>query len=126
MDNLLFEAKKDTPRIYFSKEKKIFEMSGKSLPEDVVDFYEPVLNWLKEYVKDPLEETVVVFKLEYINSTSSKIVAEMLEIFEMILESGKIIRAKWYYPDEDDDIKLTGEEFSETMKFNIDLVPTFS
>lgn len=100
-------------------------MSGKSLPEDVIDFYTPVLDWIKQYIKDPLDETMIVLKLEYINSTSSKIVSEMLELFESILENGKIVRVKWYYPDEDDDIKITGEELKETMGFNIELIPTF-
>lgn len=125
MESLLIEAKKDTPRIYFSKSEKTFEMSGKSLPEDVIDFYTPVLDWIKQYIKDPLDETMIVLKLEYINSTSSKIVSEMLELFESILENGKIVRVKWYYPDEDDDIKITGEELKETMGFNIELIPTF-
>ena len=53
------------------KEKNIFEISGKSLPEDVVDFYQPLLDWLNKYRSTPNPKTEFTFKLMYFNTASS-------------------------------------------------------
>jgi len=125
MESLLIEAKKDTPRIFFSKDENVFEVTGRSLPEDVIDFYTPVIKWVEKYVEDPLDETKIIFKLDYVNSTSSKMLAEVLEVFEKIVENGKVVKAEWHYNAEDDDIILAGQEFDETIEINFEFHPFY-
>jgi len=36
------------------------------------EFYIPILNWIKEYIKAPLEETEFDFRLDYFNTPSIK------------------------------------------------------
>ena len=76
MEIINLEGTEDTPKIILDKTNKIFEISGRSLPEDSAEFYQPVLEWLAEYAKDPLPETTFDFKLEYFNTASSKFTGE--------------------------------------------------
>jgi hypothetical protein len=46
----------DSPEINFNPDSGIFELKGKSLPEDVSSFYNPVIEWLEEYAKNPAEK----------------------------------------------------------------------
>ncbi len=68
----------DTPKVILDADNNTFEISGRSLPEDVVAFYDPILEWLDEYAQNPLEKTVFNFKLEYFNTASSKLLLDVL------------------------------------------------
>ncbi len=61
MEALDIKATNDTPRVILDPENDIFEISGRSLPEDVVTFYQPVLDWLDDYKVSSREENRVRF-----------------------------------------------------------------
>lgn len=113
MDTLYLEATNDTPKIMLNQRTGIFELSGRSLPEDSSSFYEPVIEWVKEYAKAPNESTLFSFKLKYFNSTSSKLIFNLLDILKGI----KGIQVEWSYQQNDDDILDAGKEFEEELSF---------
>ena len=55
---------KDTPGVIFDKEKEKFEVYGVSLPENVLEVFEPIIGWLKTYEYSPNSKTVFEFKLD--------------------------------------------------------------
>ncbi len=61
METIKIQGTEDTPRIILDAEKELLEISGRSLPEDVSAFYEPVLNWLNEYAENPNDKTIFNF-----------------------------------------------------------------
>ena len=105
------EGTEDTPKIILDKESALFEISGRSLPEDSSEFYQPILNWIKEYKASPLELTTFVFQLEYFNTSSSKLILDIMSALEDI-EGVKIV---WYYYEDDEDMEEAGTEFSELV-----------
>ena len=119
MEIINLEGTEDTPKIILDKTNKIFEISGRSLPEDSAEFYQPVLDWLSEYANDPLPETIFVFKLEYFNTASSKLILDVLTALEEI-ENAKV---HWYFFEEDEDMEEAGEEFSELVDVEFELKP---
>ena len=78
-----------------------------------------MLEWLKEYRKDPLPETIFAFKLEYFNTASSKLILDLLTVLEDI-EGAKI---HWYFYEDDEDMEEAGEEFSELVDLNFEFKP---
>ena len=119
MEIINLEGTEDTPKIILDKTNKIFEISGRSLPEDSSEFYQPVLEWLGEYANDPLPETIFDFKLEYFNTASSKLILDVLTALEDI-ENAKI---NWYFYEDDEDMEEAGEEFSELVDVEFELKP---
>ena len=113
MNSLKIHATDDSPEILFDIENKVFEISGKSLPEDVNEFYGPVMDWLTEYSGNPLPETTFNFKFHYFNTASSKIILDILLILEDIYKNENDVKVKWFYPDYDEDMREAGEEYSE-------------
>lgn len=111
MEILLLEGTEDTPKILFDKGNGIFEISGRSLPEDSAEFYQPVLDWINEYSTDPNPATDFVFKLEYFNTASSKLILDILSALEDI----EGVTIFWYFHDDDEDMEEAGEEFSELV-----------
>lgn len=105
----------DTPGVVLDTGNDVFEISGRSLPEDVISFYEPVLNWLDEYAENPKPKTEFVFRLTYFNTASSKVLLDILMKLEDISSSGKEVLVKWYSPDDDEDMQEAGEEYADIV-----------
>jgi len=112
-ETFYIEATQSTPEIKLDKEKSKIEMSGRSLPENVKEFYGPVINWLDEYIKTPNDKTKVVLNFEYFNTASSKMIMDILERIKEIRKQGKEIDVDWCYIEEDDDMLEAGEDYSE-------------
>jgi hypothetical protein len=112
----------DCPGITFDKEKGIFEITGRSLPEDVYAFYEPIITWMTEYAKEPNPETRFDFKFIYFNTASSKIVLDILTVLEEMKENGHKVLVGWYYLKEDEDMQEAGEEYSEMVDVPFELI----
>ncbi len=53
----------DTPTVILDVANNVFEIAGRSYPEDTAEFYIPILEWIGNYVKSPNKETTFVFKL---------------------------------------------------------------
>lgn len=121
MEPLILKETEDTPEIIFNPEENIFKISKISVPEDAFQFYEPILNWLREYEKNPNPETVVNFDLEYVNTASSKQLIQIMLLLEKIGEKSKVI-IKWYYEAIDEDMQSLGERYNKLVKVNFEFI----
>ncbi len=108
-------ATEDTPKVVLDHENKIFEISGRSLPEDVVVFYQPVMEWLDNFENTPIPNMELAIKLEYFNTASSKLILDILLKLEEIYQDGTPLKVIWYFLSSDTDMKEAGEEYSEIV-----------
>ena len=104
-----------SPEINLDKDRNRFEFIGKSFPEDVKEFYDPIIAWFKEYVAEPNRETIVLLKLEYFNTASSKKLVDILTVLQEIHKQRKTVIIHWYYRTNDDDMMESGETFAEIV-----------
>lgn len=116
MEIINLEGTEDTPKIILDKGNGIFEISGRSLPEDSAEFYQPVLDWLESYAKDPNPSSEFVFKLEYFNTASSKLILDVLSKIEEVANA----KVQWYFHEDDEDMEEAGEEFSELVEIDFE------
>ena len=115
MEALRIQQTDDSPEVILDQEGNRFEISGKSLPEDVVQFYQPVLNWLNAYRKKPKPFTRFVFKLSYFNTASSKLILDILMILEELKEEGNGVLVRWVSLASDEDMQEAGREYQEMV-----------
>lgn len=123
MERLEYQERDDTPKVVLDAEKNEFLIEGKSLPEDTGAFYKPVLNWLNQYAQNPAEKTEFNFRLIYFNTATSKSIVDLLIILENIHKSGNNVVVKWHYPDDDEDIQDSGEEFANIIEIPFEHIP---
>jgi hypothetical protein len=116
MDALKIQGTEDTPQVILDAAAGNFEISGRSLPEDVTSFYSPILNWIDEYANAASGKTVFNFKLSYFNTASSKLLLDILMKLEDLHKSGKEVLIKWHYPDDDEDMQEAGEEYADIVE----------
>ncbi len=116
MDALQIKASQETPEIIFDPQTGLFTITGKSLPEDVKEFYGPVLKWLGEYVEKPKSETILKVKMDYFNTASSKMILEVFELIKTIHDNGQKLTIEWYYQEDDEDMQDAGEDYAEIVE----------
>jgi len=122
MAALRIEPADDTPLIVLNREEEQFEISGKSMPEDVIDFYQPVLNWLTTYRSAPLDRTIFDIRLIYFNTASSKLLLDVLMILEEISEQGHEVLVRWHSMTYDEDMQEAGREYADMVDLDFEYI----
>ena len=121
MEPLIIPATEDTPEVILDPKQNVFKISQVSVPEDAYEFYKPVLQWLKEFAKDPLPEINFEFDLEYVNSASSKQLIQILIALEEIAKKSKV-KIKWYYEEVDEDMLMLGQRFEKLADLKFEFI----
>ncbi len=121
MEPLIIEATPKTPKVVFDPNEDYYEISGRSLPENVVKTYDPVINWIERNLANAKGEIVMNFRMDYLNSASAKMISLILTKLEELYASGIKITVKWFYNTDDDDIQSEGEIYQMLKKVPIKL-----
>lgn len=122
MDSLLIQKTEDTPQIDFNIETNIFKLTGRSLPENAIDYYKPILDWIDAVLSESFDkEFVFEIKLEYFNTASSKQLAKMLLLIEKFNDANKIL-IRWFYEKEDNDMLISGNQYSKFLKLEFEFI----
>ena len=111
----------DTPEVVLDARNGTILITGISFPIKADEFYDPIYGWVQEYMSNPQPETLIVFKMEYFNTASSKRLLEILIQFEKLLETGKDVCVKWLYPEDDDDIRSSGLKIAGIVNLTFEL-----
>jgi len=119
-NDLVLKETSKTPGINLSR--GLLKISGRSIPEDALAFYQPVMMWIEEYIKSPEPLTRLDFRLEYINSGSNRFVFNILKLLEECNKSGGNVIVNWYYEEDDDTIKNLGKDFGSLLDIPFKLV----
>jgi hypothetical protein len=119
METLMIKGNEEIPSVLLDKQNGIFEIAGRSLPENSADFYLPILAWIQEYSKDPNVRTDFMFKLDYFNTSSCKMIQGILSELERIKGTTVI----WYFLEDDEIMEETGHEFAEIVPVPFEFKP---
>lgn len=124
MDVLKIEPTEDTPKILLDLTANSLEFSGISIPEDAAQFYQPVMDWLDKFSQSPAAGANFVFKLEYFNTASSKVILDiLLKIDEINSAANSGLKVTWFHEEDDEDMQEAGEEYAELVELAFELKP---
>lgn len=116
MEPILIEGTPKTPSVKFDPEKGVIEIKGRSIPENSIEFYKPLVDWLEFYAKDPLKKTLVNVQLEYFNTSSSKCILDVFKKLEAIHKANNDVVINWYYEEDDEDMLEAGEDYESIIR----------
>jgi SiaC family regulatory phosphoprotein len=122
MDNLHIEKTKYTMGINFDKDTGILEMSGSSYPENALEFFGPIIQWIRDYSSQFNKNIDLNIRLNYLNTSSTKCILDIFEMLDQYHKSGGHVKINWHYAKNDEDIMETGEELAEDFEFPIAFV----
>ncbi|NOZ45752.1 MAG: DUF1987 domain-containing protein [Chlorobi bacterium] len=126
MEAIFIKGTTDTPEVNLDKKTGELMLKGSSLPEDVKEFYNPILNWLDEYFNEPNEQTDFIFEMVYFNTASSKMILDIMFKLKDAIEDGKNVKVSWNYFEDDEDMLEAGEDFADIVEMPIEVKCIYS
>ena len=126
MENLHIPATKSSPEIHFNSDTHLLELTGESYPENIAEFYRPVFSWMTTYLNmlDSAQASTFTIELLYCNSSSSKVLLDLLYLLDDASRQGKMITINWMYNPEVESALEVGKEFREDIEsLTFNLVP---
>ena len=122
MEIFNLEATETTPSVAFDTTAGELLIEGRSIPENPSDFFEPLAEMLKEYYESPCKITKINFKLEYINSGSSKFILVLLKLISKANAEGKKSIVNWHYEEDDEAVFELGEHYKNSFNIPFNLI----
>ncbi|MCH7658501.1 MAG: DUF1987 domain-containing protein [Bacteroidetes bacterium] len=122
MEPILYEGTPKTPSVNFDADKGIVEIEGRSIPENSVEFYKPLVDWLEKYKENAQSNTKVIIKLEYFNTSSSKCLLDVFKKLEAIHKAKNPVEIHWYYEEDDEDMLEAGEDYESIIRVPFKMV----
>ena len=119
MEDLKHEGSAKTPVVEFSSNGELL-LKGRSIPENSIEFYKPLIEWLESYSESPNSTTVLSVQLEYFNTSSSKCILDVFKKLESI--SGSEITVKWHYEEDDEDMLEAGEDYEDIIDLPFEMI----
>jgi hypothetical protein len=123
METLNIEGTAKTPTIKFDPSKGLVELKGRSIPENSIEFYKPLIDWLEKYSQSPQSNTIVNIQLEYFNTSSSKCILDVFKKLETINKAGNSsVVINWHYEEDDEDMSEAGEDYQAIINVPFKMV----
>ncbi|MFP4620458.1 MAG: DUF1987 domain-containing protein [Bacteroidales bacterium] len=121
MESLSIEGTNKTPSVKLDP-SGVIEIKGRSIPENSIEFYRPIVEWLDEYAKNPNKETTVNVQLEYFNTSSSKCILDIFKKLESLKKARNEVVINWYYEEDDEDMLESGEDYESIIRLPFKMI----
>jgi hypothetical protein len=118
--HVIQEELKNCPGIAYYPDTNKLELVGRSIPENPELIFKRLEEWITVHFEksDGLD---VYIQLEYINSGSSKYLYEILKRLTGYGHSGKKVKMKWLYEEDDEAMLELGEHYRDTAGIPLDI-----
>jgi hypothetical protein len=111
MENLEIAGTIKTPTITMNGENGSMLLEGRSNPENARSLFQPVIDWLEEYVQHPAGRTDLKINLELFNTSSSKYLLEVLRKIRYLSDNNYETSVTWMYEEDDLEMLDTAEAY---------------
>ena len=119
MEDLKLEGSAKTPFVEFNSKGELL-LKGRSIPENSIEFYKPIIEWIDNYGQSVNETTVLSVQLEYFNTSSSKCILDVFKKLETL--TGTEVSVKWYYEEDDEDMLEAGEDYEAIIDLPFEMI----
>jgi len=128
MEKLIIDPTVFTPRVILDHEEHFIELAGESRPQDVREFYYPILEWMNDFSKALLRSdgsskpVIASFNFNYFNSGSAKCILDICKILAKLRSENIDASARWHYVKGDDDMLEAGMEMAQIVKLPFEFI----
>ena len=107
-----------SPSIDFQSNIGKLCLEGESFMDNSIDFYSQIFDIINKYFADKKNISLLfVLKLSYYNTSSSKMIFDLLKLLEEYKVKGKNINIEWHYNNDDEEI----QEDIEDLLYDINI-----
>jgi hypothetical protein len=123
LKDIFIESTSKTPQIDFNHLTGDLILSGRSIPENATELYEPVHNWVIEYINNPRHTTNLRLNLEYFNTASSIWLAKIVKTLSKMTDPDNVLFIHLYFNVEEFD-NMETEDLKDALSPVIDIIST--
>lgn len=105
-----------TPYILIDEEKGYMKFEGESFHENVIEFYNDINEWIVNYLKTDFDCLIFDCQLQYFNSSTAKLLLNILLEMDAFAANGKKIIVNWITTQDNEIIIECGEDFEDEVK----------
>lgn len=112
-----------TPAVHADWSQGLVTMTGESYPENPFEFFQPLVDWVNDFLETETRPLVLDLELIYMNTSS---IRAMMDIFDRMEEAhlaGREVRVNWTYEPENERVGELAEEFKEDCTFPFAIGP---
>jgi hypothetical protein len=109
----------NAPMVRF--EEGVLIISGRSIPENAISFFQPLFKFIVEYSENPYQLTEANILLEYANSSTNRSLMTVFTLLEKIYENGNTVQINWYYEKGDELMFDLGNDFKTVLSLPFQL-----
>ena len=110
------EKTTSTPYLLVDEENGYMKLEGRSFNEDVTTFFKEIFDWLDIYLQTDFSEFTFDFEMDYFNSSTSKLLHNMLMKMDSCTTDKNKIVINWITTEDNDIIIECGEDFQEEIE----------
>ena len=115
MPGLNIAATSRTPAVVLNDKAGLLSLSGESYPEDITGFFGPIRVALNEAMEKADNQFNVEIKLVYFNSSSARVLMEIMDQMDEKAATGLAVDVKWYCDPDDEITKEFAEDICEDL-----------
>jgi len=113
--NLVIEQTSKTPQVDLNQFNGELLLAGRSIPENAAKIYEPVFNWVSEYIHKARPTTNLRLNLEYFNTASSIWLVKILRTLTQMKDPDHVLIIHLYISIDDYEDIEGFEDIKETF-----------
>lgn len=123
MQDLHIQATNNTPLVDARRDTGKVVISGDSYPENSFEFFQPLIQWLESYLHDSPGSLDFQITLAYLNTSSVRVLVDLLEMLDEAYKEGRPISLTWFYEAGNERVAELAEEFREDCSFPYQIAP---
>lgn len=109
MTDLLYNKTDETPLVHFKTNGELL-IEGVSIPENVIKFYKPVMDWLNDLGGKLPGMVILTFHVEYMNTSSTRVFIDIIKTVQKFSLQQGPATIVWRHDKEDEDAIELGKE----------------
>ena len=102
MERYQLERDVMTPEVDLNPDTGVLSFTGRVMPTNSYEFFDPIKEWVLKYLREPQEKTMIKIYVDAINTSSAKALMMLFKALSSLKDKGKEVVAEWYYDDEED------------------------
>lgn len=122
LDVIVVDSGDKTPYVELNKAEGLLKFEGRSIPENAQQFYKGILGWVEKYMRKPAKLTTLHLNLEYFNTSSSKIILDVMMRLEKLKEKGHDTKVVWFYHKEDEEMYEAGDDYASLIQVPFEII----
>lgn len=119
--NIYIEATAKTPEVDFDSMTGNLILSGRSIPENATELYDPLYKWINQYILTPCQVTNLRLNIEYFNTASSIWIAKIVKALSRMDKPDNLLYIHLYFNIEEFD-NMETEDIKDAISPVVDII----